>query len=538
VSGAFDQAAADAFVQGLWQGVVYDGKPCGVPHQIDTTAFLYRKDAFEAAKITDVPTTLDEAWTWEEFGAAADKLAGVVKGKQSPFIYDWQSAGAYRWLSWLFQAGGNLLADDLKSPAIDSPEARRAVEFTQSFFTNKWVARNTSVKSTTYPDTAFISGTVAMAFAGDFLIPFINTNVGKKFEYASMPMPRDKAAASDLGGNAIVDAKDGKHTDAATKFLQFLVSEQQMRNYCEATGQLPTLTSLTTSKLDFKIRPDLMDVFVAQATTLTPEQVRQVTVPQFAKINAGLQDELEKAFLGGRSAADTTAALAAMVQQAGRDRHHSARYCPAGSTASALGCRRHPVHRTGPGAGGRLLDPSAAAGVRARLRQDRPAQRSRHVHRACQLRTDAHRPDLLSRAAQHLAVHRADCPREHGDRPRVRRPAQLRTARPQALPDHHLLPLVISGVAVGLIGTFLFNETIGVVDKMLAALGLPTVAWQSNGAAAFVSVVLITLWIRVGFTMIIYLAGLQGVPVELHEAAQVEGANAGRRFRWITLPLL
>jgi len=100
------------------------------------------------------------------------------------------------------------------------------------------------------------------------------------------------------------------------------------------------------------------------------------------------------------------------------------------------------------------------------------------------------------------------------------------------------LPLVISGVAVGLIGTFLFNETIGVVDKILSALGLPTVAWQSNGAAAFVSVVLITLWIRVGFTMIIYLAGLQGVPVELHEAAQVEGANAAQRFRWITLPLL
>jgi len=317
VSGAFDQAAIDAFVPGLWQGVVYDGKPYGVAHQIDTTAVLYRKDAFEAAKITDVPTTLDEAWTWEEFGAAADKLAGVVKGKQSPFIYDWQSAGAYRWLSWLFQAGGNLLADDLKSPAIDSPEALRAVEFTQSFFTNKWVARNTSVKSTTYPDTAFISGTVAMAFAGDFLIPFIDTNVGKKFEYGSMPMPRDKTAASDLGGNAIVAARDGKHTAAATKFLQFLVSEEQMRRYCEATGQLPTLTSLTESKLDFKIRPDLMDVFVEQATTLTPEQVRQVTVPQFAKINAGLQEELEKAFLGGRSAADTTAALATMVQQAG-----------------------------------------------------------------------------------------------------------------------------------------------------------------------------------------------------------------------------
>ncbi len=58
------------------------------------TALLYRKDAFEAAGITDVPTTLDDAWTWEQFADVANKLKGVVKGKQSPFIYDWQAGRA------------------------------------------------------------------------------------------------------------------------------------------------------------------------------------------------------------------------------------------------------------------------------------------------------------------------------------------------------------------------------------------------------------------------------------------------------------
>lgn len=100
------------------------------------------------------------------------------------------------------------------------------------------------------------------------------------------------------------------------------------------------------------------------------------------------------------------------------------------------------------------------------------------------------------------------------------------------------LPLVISGVAVGLIGTFFFNETIGVVNKLLAALALPGVPWQSSGVPAFASVIIVTLWIRVGFTMIIYLAGLQAVPVELQEAAQVEGAGGWQRFRFITFPLL
>jgi len=100
------------------------------------------------------------------------------------------------------------------------------------------------------------------------------------------------------------------------------------------------------------------------------------------------------------------------------------------------------------------------------------------------------------------------------------------------------LPLVISGVAVGLIGTFLFNDTIGVFNGLATSLGLPNVSWQSRGLPAFISLVLITLWIRVGFTMIIYLAGLQAVPVELYEAAQVEGASGWQRFRFITFPLL
>jgi multiple sugar transport system permease protein len=100
------------------------------------------------------------------------------------------------------------------------------------------------------------------------------------------------------------------------------------------------------------------------------------------------------------------------------------------------------------------------------------------------------------------------------------------------------LPLVISGVAVGLIGTFLFNDTIGVLNGLATSFGLPSVGWQSRGVPAFISLVLITLWIRVGFTMIIYLAGLQAVPAELHEAAQVEGATGWQRFRHVTFPLL
>ncbi|RYZ31480.1 MAG: sugar ABC transporter permease [Propionibacteriaceae bacterium] len=101
------------------------------------------------------------------------------------------------------------------------------------------------------------------------------------------------------------------------------------------------------------------------------------------------------------------------------------------------------------------------------------------------------------------------------------------------------LPLVISGVSVGLIGTFLYNEVIGVVNKLLVALGASSgIPWQSNGFFSFASVVLVTIWIRVGFSMIIYLAALQAVPDELYEASGLDGANGWQRFRFMTVPLV
>ncbi len=99
-------------------------------------------------------------------------------------------------------------------------------------------------------------------------------------------------------------------------------------------------------------------------------------------------------------------------------------------------------------------------------------------------------------------------------------------------------PMVVSGVASGLIGVLMFDENTGVIDKALIAVGLPAIPFQSNGGAAMIAVILMTVWGRTGFNMVIYLAGLQGIGQELYEAAELEGASAWQRFRSITFPLL
>lgn len=100
------------------------------------------------------------------------------------------------------------------------------------------------------------------------------------------------------------------------------------------------------------------------------------------------------------------------------------------------------------------------------------------------------------------------------------------------------VPVVISGVASGIIFLRLFDPIIGIVNQLLGTVGLPTVNWQGSGTAALISVVIVTTWQGIGFGMVVYLAGLQGIPGELYEAGLVDGAVRWNRFRYITWPLL
>ena len=101
-----------------------------------------------------------------------------------------------------------------------------------------------------------------------------------------------------------------------------------------------------------------------------------------------------------------------------------------------------------------------------------------------------------------------------------------------------ILPMAVSGVATALIGLLLFDQNTGLLDALLRAVGLPTVPWQSSPGPAFASVVLVTVWWRIGFNMLIYLAALQGINPQLYEAARLDGANARQRLRYVTFPMV
>ncbi len=99
------------------------------------------------------------------------------------------------------------------------------------------------------------------------------------------------------------------------------------------------------------------------------------------------------------------------------------------------------------------------------------------------------------------------------------------------------LPVVLSGVSVALMWMWLLNPDYGVVNSLLALVGIKGPQWFWDPRWSLPSVVLMNLW-RVGGSAIIYLAGLQNIPPHLYEAAEIDGAGIWSKLRHVTLPML
>ena len=101
----------------------------------------------------------------------------------------------------------------------------------------------------------------------------------------------------------------------------------------------------------------------------------------------------------------------------------------------------------------------------------------------------------------------------------------------------YFLPVVSSAVAVGLIWSWIYAKDAGLLNIIIEGLGGQPITWLSS-QHVLVSVVIVNIWGAVGEGMIVFLAGLQAVPGEYYDAAQVDGANEWQQFSHITLPLI
>ncbi|MFN2400663.1 MAG: carbohydrate ABC transporter permease [Gemmatimonadaceae bacterium] len=100
------------------------------------------------------------------------------------------------------------------------------------------------------------------------------------------------------------------------------------------------------------------------------------------------------------------------------------------------------------------------------------------------------------------------------------------------------LPVVISGAVVAILWSNLYATDVGLINRLLAQIGVPPVPWLTDPLTAMPAIAVMVTWKNVGFYVIIYLAGLQYIPRSCQEAIEIEGASAWQRFRHLTLPML
>jgi multiple sugar transport system permease protein len=97
-------------------------------------------------------------------------------------------------------------------------------------------------------------------------------------------------------------------------------------------------------------------------------------------------------------------------------------------------------------------------------------------------------------------------------------------------------PFVLGIAVVGVLFNYLLDTQFGLINFFLGLVGIPAIAWTQTQPAAWVGLVGMTVWWTLGFNTIIYMAGLQDIPAEQYEAAELDGANKWGAFRAITLP--
>ena len=102
----------------------------------------------------------------------------------------------------------------------------------------------------------------------------------------------------------------------------------------------------------------------------------------------------------------------------------------------------------------------------------------------------------------------------------------------------YFMPVVVSGVVVTILWQQMYASETGLINLLLHSLGLPKIGWLTDRRYAMPAIAIMATWKNVGLYVVLFLVGLQAIPTDLYEAAELDGANGWQKFRLITVPML
>jgi len=309
LSPYLEEGFSDDFFDAAWTIVSYDGKPYGIPLATDTHALFYNVDYLEQAGI-DVPQSMDECWSWEEFSEMSRK---AMENSDADYGHAalWN---AKRWMLFLYGNGGQVLSDDLTASAINSQATIDTINWMKAWYEEGLSPGSTSMKASEQADQLFINGTTAFFISGSWHLPALRDSmVTNGWDVTYLPCTENGQDA-DLGGNGLVVTKDSKHPELAAEFIKYATNTDNMRIFASTAFFNPVRYS-SLEGLEYPEFNEQMQLFAEVAATVDQHHAKVQGMSIFPRIATIMADELDLAFVGGQDAAVTAQNMEDKINQ-------------------------------------------------------------------------------------------------------------------------------------------------------------------------------------------------------------------------------
>ena len=272
----------DDFAPSLRAAFTKDGQFYCPPKDFSTLALEYNKDMFDAAGLK-YPTA---DWTWQDLENAAAKLTNKDKGVYGMVI----NPDMARWAAFLYQAGGAVYNADASSMTINSPEAKKAMEFYVGLVQKGYAAQSSDVSSG-WPGEAFGQGKAAMVVEGNWVMSFLKDQF-PTLKFGVAELPKGPAGQATMAFTVCYAAPaNGKHLDESWKLINYLTGADGMKAWTDLGLAMPTRQSLGDGWA--KQYPDSQP-FIAGAAYAHPWQFVSGFQAVLDTLNSGIQQAFAK----------------------------------------------------------------------------------------------------------------------------------------------------------------------------------------------------------------------------------------------------
>jgi len=543
----------------LWESATYRDRLYGMPWLAGTRILFYNRDLFAKAGLDpDQPPA-----TWEELKGAAKAVSalspdihGIGIHVAEPYA-PWQEFLPFAWGN-----GAQILDREWKHCLLDQPPAVEALRFYQSLKPYALVERQPQVNE------SFAEGKLGIQISGSWnfaLIPRMNPTLN--FGVGLMPKPSTShgTPASFAGGEILVVLKGSKHPEETLALILFLVQEEQAMAIVEAQRNIVPSVKSAIAHPYYRTHPEQRLFF---------EQVRYAVAPPAHPAWVQMQEQItqmvEEVILNDRDPAqalkEATAAIHQILQAPEVKGRWSDTIIFVGLLLSlvALGLAFWVVRRRfAPAPGSAIRFGPASLWISAifvspwlvtflvfsliPLLHSLLLSFSHYNLLSSEMAFVGVRnfwevlrdPDFL-KALWHTVFFAA------GTIPPTMILALfaavlINTKVPlkQLYQAGLFLPVATSVIVIATIFTYLYSPD-GLMNRALQWLHLPipSPSWLLNTKWALPAIMMMNVWASFGYYMVLFLAGLQTIPIELYEAAAIDGANEWQKFRHITLPQL